>query len=1088
MKLRLGLVACLLAGMPAVFAVGQELTRGGQKRRADSVTSGYRKTWALIVGVDYEGRQEDVKQDPADQATLPALRNAVNDATALADVLTTLYNYSREDGELQLLVEEEATKSAIESALGRLCDPNQVTEEDSVLVFFSGHGVRLENARNRVAILAYDVELSRGNPISGYLRLQQDLFEALQNSPAKQKLVILDHCYSGDIFNSRDFQPRSETDDRSDPGLQASKTFQAMASCRATQVASDGPKGHSPFTAALLDGLRRLPAQDVHNRRVWANRLLAFIRPSFLDKSQKPDCRVLLGSDAHDGEFCFYPSRPDLFTEFRVRAADQNLLKAMVSSRQGNWWFSEIPWFVPSVREQVIRVWEETHEKTRSSVAQFIDPIALRDAARKALDSETVHVDPRSRRHFELLLKTSGTRKFNETLEIILKDLSTDAETLGPSDLHLLAITNHALGNNEEAQQAYRDALKKYGQAFETGKRSSDQILSALCHADYGEFLLMELDESKDAASQFRAADETIRRLATERKQQAEAIFRIFILCREADAWLRVNRWSDANERLLAARDLAMNFAARDYLMAHVHRRRAWAHIIQWRIDDAACSFTASNDILSHLFRSGLAENETPMTDGVALTSGCPKRQAFAIDAAFRSSDDIASKIAYLHNLHGLAMALRFQGHTKSAAEAYRWLAGEVESTLADLSQSSLDQNTENQLVGRVINTVERLGDCNLFGDPSVRDLKEAVDDYRRARNRTHRITGHKRSRLHATLLYKQALALAMPSTVQDTELAVDMSTRADTTYAEQEATATGLYWAVGKLTTKMVSLLHEESGVASQGEEAAIAEQLREAIIECRDHVGQYPHRDQLEWFLFASKLLLEYGGEQDRLQLLEDADLLLSFCRIALTPYRSDASATRSESISYLRPYYDSAMRAKMRANPKHVKDLLEIQSEATTGTSYVKPESSAPILATYILDGGCYLLLDLPRAESKCISLAEMYDVETIRSACYSSAEGKRLPLPREAGDLLAKWRQGNGAREPVLIRVHWQDPVQRFDPALVPRPAREEGVTVVAKPVIGEFPFVLPASFTSMPIDEPEPAGPTDDRAAAKENDS
>jgi hypothetical protein len=83
-------------------------------------------------------------------------------------------------------------------------------------------------------------------------------------------------------------------------------------------VASDGAEGHSPFTAALLDGLKRLPAQHGGDRRVWANRLLAHIRPSFMGNPQKPDCRSLIGSE---GEFSFYPGPAELFEKFKVSAS-----------------------------------------------------------------------------------------------------------------------------------------------------------------------------------------------------------------------------------------------------------------------------------------------------------------------------------------------------------------------------------------------------------------------------------------------------------------------------------------------------------------------------------------------------------------------------------------------------------------------------------------------------------------------------------------------------------------------------------------------------------------------------------------------
>ena len=38
--------------------------------------------------------------------------------------------------------------------------------------------------------------------------------------------------------------------------------------------------------------------------------------------------------------------------------------------------------------------------------------------------------------------------------------------------------------------------------------------------------------------------------------------------------------------------------------------------------------------------------------------------------------------------------------------------------------------------------------------------------------------------------------------------------------------------------------------------------------------------------------------------------------------------------ESLHYARPYYDAVMETKLRLNPKHSKELLEVQWEATRG----------------------------------------------------------------------------------------------------------------------------------------------------------
>ena len=154
----------------------------------------------------------------------------------------------------------------IERALQRV--RKDATADDTVLFFFAGHGLKFDSTStggNNVAMLALDVELQNGEAKGNTFDLPFGLIDELGHVKAKQKLVILDCCYSGEIFNQQrggiSFQPTSAGSSREDESLQDMATFQAMASCRATQLASDGSDGNSRFTSALLHGLRRLPAQ-----------------------------------------------------------------------------------------------------------------------------------------------------------------------------------------------------------------------------------------------------------------------------------------------------------------------------------------------------------------------------------------------------------------------------------------------------------------------------------------------------------------------------------------------------------------------------------------------------------------------------------------------------------------------------------------------------------------------------------------------------------------------------------------------------------------------------------------------------------
>ena len=1151
--------ACLLALLCASIAVADDeaaslrkpdepvATRGPDRRLGSPPAAAQPRPtgrqFALVIGVNYAGRAEALA-NPADADVVRPLRNAVQDAEVLRDVLTTYYGYRDADAgldqdgrfaadtdEVVLLTEDRATKDAIETALGDLCNSELIGEDDSVVVFFSGHGVRLPGVRerDRAAILAWDVQVAGGRPTSKFLRLHSDVIERLADCPARQRLVVLDSCYSGEIFHAG-FQARSDADDRSDVSLQMHRGFQAMASCRATQVALDEAKterysGHSPFTAALLDGLKRIPAQPGADRRVSANRLLAYIRPHFLEeREQSPDCRSLNGLD---GEFCFFPvDRPELFAPFRVSVSEQNLLNAMLASRQGGWWFQDMPWFIPSVREEIIHALDARQAQTRTSadVVRFIDPKDLAAAAEDALErlrgaGTLSDLDAMRERHFRLLKQDHRGQKQAEILQQIVDELESlleppaiaarslssaptpndavpgatpptqdtppaarpDRQSLNAADVHLLALAQHALHRGEQACLSYERALKLYAEDA-SGDRSSRRILEALCRADYGELLLLDLRDSIRSADQFHKADELLSSLGAEIKQQhAVGVFRVYILCKEAQARLEQNRWTEANRLLKLAVSYADFPGSTSYMMAHVQRQIAWARMIQWDVQEASRYFARSNAILVQLLdvTGGAGEGARPTEDQPPATPDAAHEALvqFEVPDAVRQADDFALVLAYLHNLHGIAMSQRFQGRSRFAAEQYRALTGEVADALHRVRDSAASNEFERLFVERVINTQERLGDCNLFGDPSVCDLTEAADDYRRAMRFVHQLRGRSRDQWQAVLMYKQALALSQPSPVQDTRLALEIAAAADKLFQDQAATASGQFLALGRLSTPVAAVCHAAnaalaeapaSGRQAAPEAADLLPPLRQALLGLRDEMGHCPHRDQLELCLFASRILLLHSGGESRYQRLEDADLLLSFCRLALSQGRQDGESLPSgdarNAREYLRPYFDAAFRTRREVAPRQVKDLLELHWEATRGATYLKRQSLVPVLALYVLDGEPYLIVDVPSGSGRCLVLSESCDPTALHRACQKGETPVSLPF--EAYRLLEDWRNAHGPEG----QVEWWFDDARFG---VARNLAETGTRPASRPriVAPQCPFRLPDGLNSvMPADQ------------------
>jgi len=142
---------------------------------------GRRKYFALVIGIN---RYLD------DQIT--DLDNPINDASQLANVLTSHYSFEREN--LTLL--ENQTRENIIVALDRLSEI--VTAKDNLLIFYAGHGIW--NAQlNQGYWLPTDASIdSKSNWLSN-----STIRDYIGGIRSKHTLLISDACFSGGILKER---------------------------------------------------------------------------------------------------------------------------------------------------------------------------------------------------------------------------------------------------------------------------------------------------------------------------------------------------------------------------------------------------------------------------------------------------------------------------------------------------------------------------------------------------------------------------------------------------------------------------------------------------------------------------------------------------------------------------------------------------------------------------------------------------------------------------------------------------------------------------------------------------------------------
>ncbi len=231
---------------------------------------------ALIIGInDYN------EWDP--------LKNAVNDARALRDILTSRYGFLPEN--ILFRTDKDAIRDRLMSDLA--CLTQGLRETDNLLVYFAGHGQLDETTGDGYWIPVDGEDGGRSDTWISNFVIQR----FSEKTRAKNVIVISDSCFSESLLyrdaetypRERISHPESEIPERISPpyidlrirgnlssGTLLSKGAQekllTLASKRSRQVISSGgmkpipdqgKSGHSPFAHHLLNILRKNKKQHI---------------------------------------------------------------------------------------------------------------------------------------------------------------------------------------------------------------------------------------------------------------------------------------------------------------------------------------------------------------------------------------------------------------------------------------------------------------------------------------------------------------------------------------------------------------------------------------------------------------------------------------------------------------------------------------------------------------------------------------------------------------------------------------------------------------------------------------------------------
>ncbi len=352
-----------------------------------------------------------------------------------------------------------------------------------------------------------------------------------------------------------------------------------------------------------------------------------------------------------------------LYNRWRSRpppfAAHQNNL-LLLPGLTGNWWFDEMPWYTPFVRQAMA-----------DAIARSDDPSSfLGGKSEFYFDTNTIAVQKKLR---EIVEKSCDSlSKPQQQLLKTLKDISdsdrTDAElaiklekaierfendhkgSQWPAvDRHTLACLQHKLSTihlygaagGSSNQRHAEDAKKNYDLAY--GQYAAESGLWRLCCEDSALLYSSQLDDyAKDGKARFGDAIRgdnvpPLFKAATLIDQGGEAATHA-----HSGEEYDLQAFDEAEKILQLIQNENSSFENHP-LVAIVYTSRAWVLMDQWKIEDARKEFEKAKSIL-----------ETNRKRNPALN------------------------VEYYHTRHGLAIASRYQGNLANVGSEFSELVGDT--------------------------------------------------------------------------------------------------------------------------------------------------------------------------------------------------------------------------------------------------------------------------------------------------------------------------------------------------------------------------------------------------------------------------
>ena len=231
---------------------------------------------ALVIGIN-------------DYKNLPRLETAVNDATAVADVLRQRYGF-----EVTLLL--NPGRSEVIRAMDKL--RGELTERDNLLIYYAGHGV-LDVEADAGFWMSVDAEEGTR---ADWIDIGA-VTQTVRAMSAKHVMIVSDSCYSGRLTRGLSVSVKTGSEREAELRRLAGKRSRtALVSGGLEPVNDGGGEGHSVFTRAFLTALRE-STEVLDGQQLFT----AVRRPVIVNADQTPEYSDIRLAGHDGGDFLFVP-------------------------------------------------------------------------------------------------------------------------------------------------------------------------------------------------------------------------------------------------------------------------------------------------------------------------------------------------------------------------------------------------------------------------------------------------------------------------------------------------------------------------------------------------------------------------------------------------------------------------------------------------------------------------------------------------------------------------------------------------------------------------------------------------------------